>query len=57
MQIDPADYQARVAQADAGVAAAQAAFDKLANQIELQYATIAQGEAQEVEARRQQERQ
>jgi membrane fusion protein, multidrug efflux system len=64
VQIDPADYEAQVAQAEAGVAAAQAAFDNLANQIELQYATIAQGEAQqvsaqaqEVEARQEQERQ
>src|SRR6202021_1995204 len=64
VQIDPADYQAQVAQAEAGVAGAQAAFDNLANQIELQYATIAQGEAQqvsaqaqEVEARQEQERQ
>ena len=64
VQIDPADYQAQVAQAEAGVAAAQAAFDNLANQIELQYATIAQGEAQqvsaqaqEVEARQERERQ
>jgi membrane fusion protein (multidrug efflux system) len=64
IQIDPADYQAQVAQAEAGVAAAQAAFDNLANQIELQYATIAQAEAQqvsalaqEVETRQEQERQ
>jgi membrane fusion protein (multidrug efflux system) len=64
IQIDPADYEAQVAQAEAGVAGAQAAFDNLANQIELQYATIAQGEAQqvsaqaqEVEARQEQERQ
>ena len=64
VQIDPADYQAVVDQAEAGVAAAQAAFDNLANQIELQYATIAQGEAQqvsavaqEVETRQEQERQ
>jgi membrane fusion protein, multidrug efflux system len=64
VQIDPADYQAQVAQAEAGVAAAQAAFDNLANQIELQYATIAQAEAQqvsalaqEVETRQEQERQ
>jgi membrane fusion protein (multidrug efflux system) len=64
VQIDPADYEAQVAQAEAGVAAAQAAFDNLANQIELQYATIAQGEAQqasaqaqEVETREEQERQ
>ena len=64
VQIDPADYQAQVAQAEAGVAGAQAALDNLANQVELQYATIAQGEAQqvlaqaqEVEARQEQERQ
>src|ERR1700688_4467166 len=64
VQIDPADYQAQVAQAEAAVAAAQAAYDNLANQRELQYATIAQGEAQqvsaqaqEVEARQEQERQ
>jgi membrane fusion protein, multidrug efflux system len=64
VQIDPADYQAQVALAEAGVAAAQAAFDNLANQIELQYATIAQAEAQqvsavaqEVETREEQERQ
>jgi membrane fusion protein (multidrug efflux system) len=53
VQIDPADYQAQVAQAEAGVAAAQAAFDNLANQIELQYATIAQAEAQQVSAQAQ----
>jgi membrane fusion protein, multidrug efflux system len=64
VEIDPADYQAQVALAEAGVAAAQAAFDNLANQIELQYATIAQAEAQqvsaaaqEVETREEQERQ
>jgi membrane fusion protein (multidrug efflux system) len=64
VQIDPADYQAQVAQAEAGVAAAQAALDNLSNQVELQYATIAQAEAQqvsaaamEVEARQEQERQ
>jgi membrane fusion protein (multidrug efflux system) len=64
VQIDPADYQAQVAQAEASVAAAQAAFDNLANQVELQYATIAQAEAQQVsaqaqelEARQEQERQ
>ena len=50
VQIDPADYQAQVDQAEAGVAAAQAALDNLANQVELQYATIAQGEAQRVSA-------
>src|SRR6266481_4378529 len=64
VQIDPADYEAQVAQAEAGVAGAQAALDNLANQVELQYATIAQGEAarvsaqaREVEARQEQERQ
>ncbi|MET4209030.1 HlyD family secretion protein [Bradyrhizobium sp. LA2.1] len=64
IQIDPADYQAQVAQAEAAVAAAQAVLDNLANQIELQYATIAQAEAArlsaealEVEAKQEQERQ
>jgi membrane fusion protein (multidrug efflux system) len=64
VQIDPADYQAQVAQADASVAAAQAALDNLGNQVELQYATIAQAEAAQVsataldtEARQEQERQ
>jgi len=50
VQIDPADYAAQVAQAEAGVAAAQAALDNLGNQVELQYATIAQTEAQQVSA-------
>jgi len=50
IQIDPADYQAQVAQAEAGVGAAKAALDNLANQVELQYATIAQAEAQRVSA-------
>jgi membrane fusion protein (multidrug efflux system) len=64
VQIDPADYQAQVAQAEAGVAGAQAALDNLNNQVELQYATIAQAEAaqvsaeaQEVEAHQEQDRQ
>ena len=64
IQIDPADYEAQVAQAEANVAAAQAALDNLANQVELQYATIAQAqaarlsaEALEIEARQEQERQ
>ncbi|MBR0903181.1 HlyD family secretion protein [Bradyrhizobium liaoningense] len=64
IQIDPADYEAQVAQAEAAVAAAQATLDNLANQIELQYATIAQAqaarlsaEAMEVEAKQEQERQ
>ena len=50
VQIDPADYEAQVAQAEAGVSGAQAALDNLANQVELQYATIAQAEAQRVSA-------
>src|ERR1700742_1901745 len=50
VQVDPADYEAQVAQADAAVGAAQAALDNLANQVELQYATIAQGEAERVSA-------
>src|SRR3981189_195816 len=50
VEVDPADYQAQVAQAEAGVDAAQAALDNLANQVELQYATIAQGEAKRVSA-------
>lgn len=64
VQIDPADYEAAVAQAEAQVGAAQAALDNLANQVELQYATIAQGEAlrvsaeaHELEAKQEQERQ
>jgi membrane fusion protein, multidrug efflux system len=64
VQIDPADYQAQVDQAEAGVVGAQAALDNLANQVELQYATIAQAEAQqvsaqaqEVEAKQEQDRQ
>jgi membrane fusion protein (multidrug efflux system) len=48
--IDPADYEAQVAQAEAGVAGAKAALDNLDNQVELQYATIAQAEAQRVSA-------
>jgi membrane fusion protein, multidrug efflux system len=50
IQIDPADYEAQVAQAEAGVLGAQAALDNLANQIELQYATIAQAEAAQASA-------
>lgn len=64
IQIDPADYEAQVAQTEAAVAAAQATLDNLANQIELQYATIAQAEAArlsaealEVEAKQEQDRQ
>jgi membrane fusion protein (multidrug efflux system) len=50
VQVDPADYEAQVAQAEAAVGAAQAALDNLANQVELQYATIAQGEAERASA-------
>jgi len=50
VQIDRADYEAQVAQAQANVVAAQAALDNLSNQVELQYATIAQAEAQRVSA-------
>lgn len=50
VEIDPADYEAQVAQAEAAVAGAQAALDNLANQVELQYATIAQSEAQRASA-------
>jgi len=51
VQIDPADLPgAQAAQAEAGVAGAQAALDNLANQVELQYATIAQAEAQQLSA-------
>jgi membrane fusion protein (multidrug efflux system) len=64
VQIDPADYEAQVAQAEAGVQGAKAALDNLANQVELQYATIAQAEAQraaaeahQLEAQQEQERQ
>ena len=64
VQIDPADYEAQVAQAEAAVEAAQATLDNLGNQIELQYATIAQAQASQVaasaadvEARQEQERQ
>ncbi|MTV17525.1 MULTISPECIES: HlyD family secretion protein [Bradyrhizobium] len=54
VQIDPADYQAQVAQAEAGVVGAQAALDNLNNQVELQYATIAQAEAARLSAEAQQ---
>jgi membrane fusion protein, multidrug efflux system len=48
IRIDPADYDAQVAQAEANVISAQAALDNLSNQVELQNATIAQAEAQRV---------
>lgn len=64
VQIDPADYQAQVDHAEAGVIGAQAVLDNLSNQLELQYATIAEAEAartsaeaQEVEARQENDRQ
>jgi membrane fusion protein, multidrug efflux system len=64
VEVDPADYQAQVDQAEAGVGAAQAALDNLANQVELQYATIEQGEAERasaeahaIEAKQEQDRQ
>jgi membrane fusion protein, multidrug efflux system len=64
VQIDPADYEAQVAQVEATVEGAQAVLDNLGNQIELQYATIAQAQASQVaaaaadvEARQEQERQ
>ncbi|WP_244628607.1 HlyD family secretion protein [Tardiphaga robiniae] len=64
VQIDPADYQAQVDQADASVLGAQAVLENLSNQIELQYATIAQAEAArmstealQVEAQQEQQRQ
>jgi membrane fusion protein, multidrug efflux system len=64
VQIDPADYDAQVAQAQAGVEGAKAVLDNLDNQVELQYATIAQAEAQrasseahQVEAQQEQDRQ
>lgn len=50
VQIDPADYDAQVAQAQAGVEGAKATLDNLDNQVELQYATIAQAEAQRASA-------
>ena len=54
VQIDRADYQAQVAQAEAGVVGAQAALDKHNNQGELQKATIAQAEASRLSAEAQQ---
>lgn len=46
MRIDPADYEVAVAQAEAGVAGAQAALKNLDNQVALQKAVILQAEAQ-----------
>jgi membrane fusion protein, multidrug efflux system len=64
VEIDPADYAAQVAQAEANVAASQATLDNLENQKALQRATISHAEAQslsaearEVLARQEKERQ
>jgi membrane fusion protein (multidrug efflux system) len=64
MEIEPADYDAIVAQATANVAAAQAVLHNLENQKAHQRAVIAQAEAQrrsalarELETRQEQERQ
>ena len=64
MEIDPADYDAVVAQAEASVAAAQATRDKLESQKAHQRAVITQAEAQrrsalarELETRQELERQ
>jgi membrane fusion protein (multidrug efflux system) len=46
VEIDPSDDAAQVRQAEAGVAGAKATLDNLRNQVELQYATVAQAEAQ-----------
>jgi membrane fusion protein (multidrug efflux system) len=45
VRIDPADYVAQVAQAEASVASARAVLANLDNQFELQEATIAQADA------------
>lgn len=50
LQIDPADYLAQVAQAEAGKAAARATLDNLANQIDAQKALVAQAEALRISA-------
>lgn len=64
LEIDPADYLAQVAQAEASVSAAKAGLDNLANQIELQQAMIMQADAQiisvaalETQAEQEEERQ
>lgn len=64
MEIEPADYDAVVAQVEASVAAAQATLDKLENQKAHQRAVITQAEAQrrsalarELETRQELERQ
>jgi membrane fusion protein (multidrug efflux system) len=50
MEIDPEDYEAVVAQAEASVAAARAQLDNLENQKAFQQAAIAQAEAQRLSA-------
>ena len=50
MEIDPADYEAAVAQAEASVAAARAQLENLENQKEFQHATINQAQAQRLSA-------
>jgi membrane fusion protein (multidrug efflux system) len=64
LEIDPADYLAQVAQAEASVSAAKAGLDNLANQVELQRAMIMQADAQtnsvsalETQAEQEEERQ
>jgi membrane fusion protein (multidrug efflux system) len=64
VEIDQDDYLASVAQAEVSVAAAKAGLDNLGNQVELQYATIAQAEAarqsamaHELETKQKEERQ
>lgn len=50
VEIDPADYEAAVAAAEAAVAGARAALDNLANQEALQRALVNQAEAQRTSA-------
>ncbi len=50
MEIDPADYEANVAEAEASVAAAQATLDNLENQKAHQRAVIAEAEANRLSA-------
>jgi membrane fusion protein (multidrug efflux system) len=64
IEIDPADYAVQVAQAEAVVSGAKATLENLDSQVELQYATVAQAEAQlqsanahEVQAKQEHERQ
>jgi multidrug resistance efflux pump len=50
MEIDPADYEAVIAQAEANVSAARAVLDNLENQKAFQRAAISQAEAQRLSA-------